>query len=259
MAKRFVDSGIFAHRWFRCLNPKLKCTWIYLMTNCDHAGIYEPDLELMGFMIGSKITQKEIFDALGDQISIIDGNKWFLVKFIPFQYGELHDNNNAHKSVMKRLNKYSIDLDADQDLIRGSSASQDKDKDKVKGKVKEKKKNDFSLKSIDDLFIADLQSKNMDVDIKNEFDKFKDYITSKGKTYKNYQSAFRNWIRSPYVEKTDRIRIKMQQKKDEQKRNKELIRIKQMKESGEIGVPDSFKEEIKKLSNKFKSRVGGNS
>lgn len=140
MAKRFIDTSLYKHSWYRKLNPKMKCVWIYLTTNCDHAGIYDVDLELMSFMIGSKITEKEIFTALGNHIAILKNGseKWYLRKFVKFQYGELKDTNNAHKSVIKQLNKYDIDLGADEGLVSISSAYKDKDKDMVKIKVKDK-------------------------------------------------------------------------------------------------------------------------
>mgnify|MGYP003147871524 CR=1 FL=1 len=145
MAKRYVDTQLYKHSWFRKLNPKMKCVWIYLMTNCDHAGIYDVDVELMSFMIGSKVTEKEIFEHLGDQISVLNNGstKWYLVKFVKFQYGELKDTNNAHKSVLKQLNKYDIDLEASEALPRGSSAYKDKDKEQDIVKEKEKGKEEI--------------------------------------------------------------------------------------------------------------------
>jgi len=144
MAKRYIDTQLYRHSWFRKLTPKMKCVWIYLMTNCDHAGIYDVDVELMSFMIGQKVTEDEIFEHLGDQISILKNGstKWLLTKFVKFQYGELKDTNNAHRSVIKQLDKYDIDLEASQSLVRGSLAykDKDKDKDKVKDKREEIKK-----------------------------------------------------------------------------------------------------------------------
>jgi len=147
VAKRYIDTQLYRHSWFRKLTPKIKCVWIYLMTNCDHAGIYDVDVELMSFMIGQKVTEKEIFEHLGDQISILKNgsSKWLLTKFVKFQYGELKDTNNAHKSVLKQLNKYDIDLEASEALTRGSSAYKDKDKVIVKVKDIEKRSEKFTL------------------------------------------------------------------------------------------------------------------
>ena len=136
MAKRYISTDLYQKKWYRSLNPKMKCVWIYLFTQSDHAGFFNVDLELISFMVGSKVTEKEIFTHLGDQIVTINQDKWWLRDFVAFQYGELKDTNNAHRSVLKQLQKHNIDLEASEALPRGSSAYKDKDKDKDIVKVK---------------------------------------------------------------------------------------------------------------------------
>lgn len=41
----------------------------------------------------------------------------------------------------------------------------------------------------------ELKNKFTNADVELEFDKFTDWMDSKGKTYKNYTAAFRNWLR----------------------------------------------------------------
>lgn len=229
----------------------MKCVWFYLMTNCDHAGIYQVDIELMSFMIGQKVTENEIFEHLGNQIAVIKNgsDKYYLKKFVEYQYGELKDTNNAHKSVLKNLKKHNIDLGADEGLTSPTPADQDKDKVKVNNK---EKKDIKSLESIDSVLLEDLQNNNLDIDVKVEFEKFKDYLSANGKRYKDYRSAFRNWLRSDFVPKTDKIKLERENKR----KHKEMINRRtwdQKKiESGEYGVPDSFKKDIKKLKRKMK-------
>ena len=132
MAKRFIDTELFKQGWFRKLPPTLKSAWIYLITNCDHAGVYEPDLELMSFCVGSKITKDDIIKHLGDQISNINGrDKWFLHKFIPFQYGELNPNVQAHRSVIKIIEKYNLNITVCKGLGNPSATVKDNDIVKV--------------------------------------------------------------------------------------------------------------------------------
>ena len=67
------------------------------------------DFEVASIRIGSKINEKEAAQVLSEQIKIFDGgNKWFIPKFIDFQYGQLNENVNAHKSVIKLLDKYDV-------------------------------------------------------------------------------------------------------------------------------------------------------
>jgi hypothetical protein len=49
MAKRFIDTKIWDKSWFRKLDPKDKLIWIYILTKCDHAGIFDADWEAMAF------------------------------------------------------------------------------------------------------------------------------------------------------------------------------------------------------------------
>ena len=213
MAKRFIDTELFKQGWFRKLPPTLKSAWIYLITNCDHAGVYEPDLELMSFCVGSKITKDDIIKHLGDQISSINGrDKWFLHKFVKFQYGELNPNAPAHRGVLKVLEKYNLDVTVCKGLGNPSVTVQDK----VKVKVQDK-----SMASITDEYLKELQMKHKDVAVAGEFDKFKDYCASKGKTYKDYRAGFRNWLRSEFTPKSTMVAEETIRNTETARRNKE--------------------------------------
>ena len=128
MAKRFTDTNKWDKLWFRKLPPAYKCLWDYLFTKCDHAGIYDVDLGLASFVIGHEFEEKKVLDIFKDQLQQIKPNKWFLRKFIQFQYGELSDQCKPHIAVIKRLNQYNIKYAKGLETL--------KDKDKVKVKVK---------------------------------------------------------------------------------------------------------------------------
>ena len=136
MAKRFVDSDIFKKRWWRKLPPRMKLFYFYMLTQCDHAGMYDVDLELAEFQIGMPVLKKEIDEHLKDHIMEIKEDKWFIKRFPEFQYGVLNPNVKAHASVIKILTRYNC-LETVPNSLEGV-----KDKDKVKSKVKEKVKND---------------------------------------------------------------------------------------------------------------------
>ena len=127
MAKRFMDNSIFEKQWFRKLPIRLKVVWFYLINKCNHAGIWECDIDLLSFQIGEEYTLKEILEAFGDNIQKLGDNKYYLTKFISFQYGlPLNPNVKVHQSVIKLLKKYNIELD------KGYVSIKDKDKDKGK-------------------------------------------------------------------------------------------------------------------------------
>lgn len=172
MAKRYVDTDMWKKKWFRTLSAKMKNVWIYLITMCDHAGLYEVDIDLMGLFIGEKIDESEIMECLGMQIQVINEDKWFLPKFVKFQYNvtdptELNASNRVHKSVIDILSSYNLvqgssktlvsPLEKDIRVTRGAKdKDKDIDKDKVKDKVKDKdikttKRNIFKIPTEDEV------------------------------------------------------------------------------------------------------------
>ena len=137
MAKRFMDNTIFEKQWFRKLPLRLKVVWFYLINKCNHAGVWECDIDLLSFQIGEPFTLDEIMEAFGDNIVELGDNKYYLSKFIEFQYGlPLNPSVRVHQSVIKLLNKYGIDL--------GNSLLSVKDKDKDIVKDIEKRKESFA-------------------------------------------------------------------------------------------------------------------
>ena len=61
MAKRFIETDIWKKKWFRKLPTNVKLFYFYILTNCDHAGMYDVDLELAEFQIGMDI-DKDMMD-----------------------------------------------------------------------------------------------------------------------------------------------------------------------------------------------------
>ena len=150
MAKRYVDTEMWKKKWFRKLSPKMKNAWLYLITMCNHAGLYEVDIDLMSVFIGEKITEDEVFrSGLATQVEILDDDKWYLPKFIKFQYNvsspnELNPNNRVHKSVIEILNTHGLldearkphtrPLNSEIRGLQGSSTEKEGAKDKDKDK-----------------------------------------------------------------------------------------------------------------------------
>ena len=136
MAKRFIDTKIWDKAWFRRLTPKNKLFWIYLLTKCDHAGIWDADWEAAEFLIGEWVNYDELPPEITDKMEYIKGDdQYFIPKFVEFQYGVLKANSKPHLSVIKRL--------TDKDLIKSIESvdvtlkAKDKAKDKVKVKERE--------------------------------------------------------------------------------------------------------------------------
>jgi len=130
MSKRFTDTDKWKKRFIRGLSGPYKLLWFYITDDCDHAGIWHVDIDVAKLRIGeASVGLPEAMTQFGDKIfPFDDGEKWFIPSFVEFQYGPLNRKNNAHKSVMDKLNKYDL-LER---LISPLQGDQDKDMDKDK-------------------------------------------------------------------------------------------------------------------------------
>ena len=152
MAKRFTDSRKWDDPWFRRLPSEYKIVWIYLLDKCDHAGVYQVDIDSISFHIGKPYTEQAIIKAFNSKIQVVRPDKCFIPNFIKFQYGELEEVNRVHQSVINILKP----LGAYKGLKRGIQGCKDKDKDKDKDKNKDK---DFIKELSDNSSYAHIDNK----------------------------------------------------------------------------------------------------
>jgi hypothetical protein len=109
IAKRFIDTDIFKKQFIRELDPSYKLLWIYILQDCNHAGIWEVDFEVAQIKTGCKFSKKVAAQKFSGKILDIDGgSKWFIPDFISFQYGQLSETNRAHIGVIQLLKKYFL-------------------------------------------------------------------------------------------------------------------------------------------------------
>ena len=153
MAKRFTDTEKWKKPFIRGLQGAYKLLWLYICDDCDHAGIWQVDMEVAAIRIGEKIDLKEAIKSFDEKIIIIDkGNKWFIPSFLEFQYPSgLNPDNRAHNSVIILLEKYNLRISKNKPLISPLEGSmdmdmvKDMDKDMVKGEKKVKFKENILL------------------------------------------------------------------------------------------------------------------
>ena len=180
-----TDTDKWKKRFLRELKPQHKLLWFYILDDCNHAGIWEVDIEVASIRVGEELIYDMLPQAFLDKIVVFDnGDKWFIPEFLEFQYGELNPNSNVHKSVIALLEKYNLE-----GYMKGSqgvqSTLQDKDKDKdiVKAKAKVKR---FAKPTIEE--VSDYcNERNNDVDA----EKFYDYYSSNG--WKVGKNAMKDW------------------------------------------------------------------
>ena|SRR3990167_1117942 len=109
MAKRFTDTSKWRKTFFRTLTNPMKLFWLYILDECDHAGIWEVNIDLFNFQTGLKITIDDVKRHFGDKLYWFDADtKIHVPAFIDFQYGELNPENRAHLSVIHILSKKKI-------------------------------------------------------------------------------------------------------------------------------------------------------
>jgi hypothetical protein len=151
LSKRFIDTDIWKKKWFRKFKPDIKILFVYLFTNCDNAGVWEADKELAEFQIGTDYKWEEVQKALKNHIKIINnGEKWWMLDFIPFQYGTLKPTCKPHLHVIELLKKHNLF----KGYSKGIHTLKDKDKDTDKDKDKDTDSENLqdNKKTIDNLY-----------------------------------------------------------------------------------------------------------
>jgi hypothetical protein len=109
MAKRFTDTDKWKKRFFKSLTPAYKLLWEYICDDCDHAGVWQVDLDVASIRIGAEVVEKEALNQFGERvISLDNGERWLIVPFIEFQYGTLSEKNRVHQSTIAILRKYNL-------------------------------------------------------------------------------------------------------------------------------------------------------
>jgi len=137
MARRMTDTEKWKKAFLRGLDAPCKLLWFYICDDCDHAGVWNVDVEVAEIRIGEKINLPEAIKMLGDKVIVFDaGRKWFIPSFIDFQYPKgLNPANKAHASVIAILKKYNL-ITGDSSPFQGAMEGA-KDKDTVKDMDKE--------------------------------------------------------------------------------------------------------------------------
>lgn len=161
MSKRFTATEKWDDPWFSEIPNDIKLIWLYILDKCDHAGIYKINFRLMKFQCNTKKTFQTVKEYLKGRFIEIDKEKWFIPKFIKFQYPlGLNSEKPAIVSVRKLLHNYNL-IDENNELIVIESFQNDydtikdtvKDKDIVKDKVKRKVTNDLLFDFFNNLLL----------------------------------------------------------------------------------------------------------
>lgn len=110
MAKRFISTEKWKKPWFKKLSSKYKVVWDYLYLECDCAGIWTIDIDLLCFQTNEKVTLEAILETFKEQVFQIDSNKLLLIPFYNDQYGHTKESFSAKRKATETLFLYGIDI-----------------------------------------------------------------------------------------------------------------------------------------------------
>lgn len=155
MPKRFIATELWSEDWFLDMPSDYKLFWYYMLSKCDHAGIFKPNLKSFSRLSGVNLTSNDIINYFNEgkiRISVISESAWYIVDFFVFQYGTtFNEKNRVHESVGKEYQKHKISLTSIRGLkelkVENTEGVKDKDKDKdiIITKISEKtKKNEIT-------------------------------------------------------------------------------------------------------------------
>lgn len=141
MSKRFTETEKWRDSWFCDLSTNEKLGYIYILDNCDSAGVWDANTKLAEFSIGAKLKWNDLAEKMGHRVFKLKDGKWLVTRFIGFQYGKLTADCRPHLPIIRLVEKHKASgFPADlQSLIntlsnrvsnRVSDTAQDKEQDK---------------------------------------------------------------------------------------------------------------------------------
>ena len=146
---RFTNTEKWRDPWFQDLPAVNKLLWLYLVDNCDNAGVWVVNKREAEFHLNEKIDWDNALSFFDGRIEWLGDSKWYIVKFISFQYPSgLSEKSAPHRQVLRVLKSHGLDPNG---RVVGSLPSRlggrakDKDKDKEEDKDKEKDRDEMDI------------------------------------------------------------------------------------------------------------------
>jgi len=194
MSKRFTDTEIWGEDWFLDMPNEYKLFWYYMLSNCDHSGIYKVNMRSFCSLNEVKLSSSKILEYFNNgkqRIRVLQDNVWFIEDFFVYQYGEtFNTNNRVHESIKRVYERYNIDLSSIRGLKDHKDRVKDKDKDKDIDKDKEKEENKVKSKKV--------VEKEEKPDLSQFLAFCKEDLTKNGLNYESYEyslkSKFESWV-----------------------------------------------------------------
>jgi hypothetical protein len=105
-----------------------------LKDNCDHAGVWKPNISKIKKLYGYDINLEKAVSLLNagkERVMVLENGRIFLTGFIPFQYGpRLNLGNRLHLSIFRLLGENGVNLTSIRPQLESIEGLKDKDKEK---------------------------------------------------------------------------------------------------------------------------------
>lgn len=136
MAKRFFSTKIWDEDWFLDMPIEYRLFWFYILSSCDHAGVFKVNLGSFCRLNGVKIEPTDALVLLNtgkQRIREINNSTWLIEDFFCYQYGgTFNPNNRVHESIERVYKSHGINMTSIRGLKDLKEGVKDKDKDKDK-------------------------------------------------------------------------------------------------------------------------------
>ncbi len=185
MAKRLTDSRKWDDPWFTELSNTEKLTWIYMLDKCDYTGFFKPNIKLLNFQLDLDFTKETLLRVFKGRVQVLSDEKWFIPKFISFQYGLLSDSD-FHNKIKRILKDNRVSTGCRQGV--NTPKNKNKDKEEVKNKDKYKEYVLLTKKEYDKLLNIFGEETTG-----SYIQRLNNYIGSKGKRYKSHYHTILTW------------------------------------------------------------------
>ena len=144
--KRFTETTKWLDGWFSELEAADMLAWLFLLDHCDAAGVIDKPGRMARAAIPLPLDWEEFREKAGDRIQVLPCGKWWLPKFVDYQYkGGVSATSKQHGPIRDSIRKHSLPIEYPSNThsigIRyPTNTSQEKEKEKEKETDKEKDK-----------------------------------------------------------------------------------------------------------------------
>lgn len=190
MPKRFTATELWSEDWFLEMPFEYKLFWYYMLSKCDHAGLFKPNMKTFCMLNNVKITPNEVIEFFNngkDRIRVISDSVWLIEDFFVYQYGTTFNiNNRVHESINAQYKKFGVNLSSIRGLIVVILDLKERPKDKDINKEKElginlsnnnAEKQKVTFRQVKEVYAnADYESQSDEIKSKFSKDVFESYL-----------------------------------------------------------------------------------